>query len=127
MSLISFDTSDVAALAVDLPKLGVKGAKVMHDVITEGGKDLRDTWKRNAAATSGEHGKHYPNSIEDKLIVSTDIVVEVGPNPDKPQGGMSFENGSVNQPPHNDGKKAADEIVPQLSRRIDSALGLLGL
>jgi hypothetical protein len=122
-----FDVGDLPQLAVDLPKLGRSGALVMHKVITDAGDDLRDVWKRNATVTSGRHGKHYPKSITATLKVSTDVVVRIAPDPAMKQGGMSFENGSVNQPPHNDGKKAADVVVPKIERRIDSALGLLGL
>lgn len=122
-----FDAGGLDALAYDLPKLGFAGARVMDALLAEGAADLRDAWKRNATATAGQHGKHYPDSIESHRLLGTSIVYEIGPNPDKPQGGMSFENGSVNQPAHNDGKKAADEIVPRLTRRIESALGHLEL
>ena len=125
--MIQFDKREAAALSVELPKLGLKGARVVGDTIVEGGKDLRDVWKRNATETAGEHGRLYPQSIESNLRVSTDFVVEVGPNPAKPQGSMSFEFGSSKQPPHLDGQRAADEVVPLIERRIGTALGLLGL
>lgn len=126
MAFLNFDTRDAHALRVELPRIGIKGARVIGDVLVEGGKDLRDTWKRNARETAGEHGRLYPESIESNVALSTDFVVEVGPNPDKPQGGMSFEFGSSKQPPHLDGQRAADEVVPRIERRIDSALGLMG-
>ena len=124
--MIRFDTHELAALSAAMPKLGIRGGKAIHDVLTEGGRDLRDTWARNAAQTAGEHGRLYPQSIESNIALSTDFVVEVGPNPDKPQGGMSFEFGSSKQPPHLDGQRAADEVVPRIEKRIDSALALLG-
>ena len=128
MSLIHFDTGQLAALAVDLPNLGRASAKVMDDVIAEGAKDLEETWRRNATLTSGKHGRLYPKSIDrERLLSASGFSWEIGPNPAKPQGGMSFEDGSVNQPPHNDGKKAANEVVPRIGKRVDSALGLLGL
>lgn len=119
---LEFDAHELKSLSVDLPKLGRAGAKVMHEVITEGGDQLRDMWKRNAKATAGKHGRLYPESIEANLKISTDIVVEVGPNPAKPQGGMSFEYGSSKQPPHLDGQLAADEIVPAIQGRIQTKL-----
>lgn len=125
--MIRVDTRELSSLALEMPRLGRAGAKAMVDVFTDAGEDLRAAWVRNATETAGRHGRLYPKSIESRLLVSTDIVVEVGPNPNKPQGGMSFENGSVNQPPHNDGKKAADEVLPRIERRVVSALGLLGL
>jgi hypothetical protein len=124
---LSVDTSELYALSRDLGKTGAKSALVMYGVFKEGGKDLETTWKRNAKATSGQHGKRYPDSITTDMHVSTNIEVEVGPDPQLPQGGMSFEFGSVNQPPHLDGQMAADEVVPRIDRRIDAALAHLGL
>jgi hypothetical protein len=124
--MMRVDTHELDSLAIELPKLGFKGGKAMGSVLREGGDDLRDTWKRNARETAGEHGRLYPESIEANVVVSTDFVIEIGPNPDKPQGGMSFEFGSSKQPPHLDGQRALDEVGPRIEKRIDSALGLLG-
>lgn len=120
--MIHFDTHELDNLAIEMPRLGRKGFKVMADVMTKGGEDLRDKWRENAKETSGEHGKHYPKSIESHLVISTDIVVEIGPNPAKPQGGMSFEFGSSKQPAHLDGQRAADEILPVIQGRAATAL-----
>jgi hypothetical protein len=124
---LSIDASELYALSRDLGKTGARSGLAMYAVFKEGGQDLESTWKRNARATSGEHGKHYPDSITTDMRVSTNIEVEVGPDPARPQGGMSFEFGSVNQPPHLDGQMAADEVVPRIDRRIDAALAHLGL
>ena len=78
----------------------------------------------NATATAGTHGKHYPKSITAERTLSIgSIGVEVGPDSGMPQGGMGpgFEYGSVNQPPHLDGNKAADVHEPQFA---DLALGV---
>jgi len=122
-----FDASEVYALSRDLGKIGAKSGATMFGVFKEAGKDLEKTWKRNAKATAGVHGKRYPDSITTDMRLSTNIEVEVGPDPSRPQGGMSFEFGSVNQPPHLDGQRAADEVVPRIDRRIDAALAHLGL
>ena len=121
MTILRFDRRGLDALAVDLPKHGTEAQKVIATILGDGATKLRDTWKRNAKETSGKHGKRYPDSIEVVRVVSTDLVYDIGPNPAKPQGGMSFEDGSVNQPPHNDGKKAADEIIPLIEGRIATA------
>lgn len=125
--MIVFDARELSALAVDLGKLGAKTTAAMIPVFTEAGDHLVTEWANNARQTSGVHGKHYPDSIDMDLVVSTDIAVEVGPNPGKRQGGMSFEYGSVNQPPHLDGQRAADAEIPLIDRRIQSALAYLGL
>ena len=113
-------------IAAELPRLGLKGAKAIDPVIAEGAQFLADQWRRNAEQTSGEHGKHYPKSIDTERVVSTDIVFEVGPNPSKKQGRMSFEEGSVNQPAHLDGAKALDKVAPLIHKSVEIALGRLG-
>lgn len=123
------DTSELTALSRDLGKVSAGTAAAMYDVIAEGAKDLRDEWRANARATSGEHGKYYPDSITFDMRVGRSITAEIGPDPRLKQGSMGpgFEYGSVNQPPHLDGQRAADTVVPRIDRRIDSALGhLLG-
>ena len=126
--MISFDHHELDALSVEMPKLGIKGSKVMSDVLEQGADDLRDAWRHNAEQTSGKHGRHYPKSIEANRVVSTDLVFEVGPNPAKPQGGMSFEFGSTNQPAHLDGQIAANDVIPRIQRRIEMTLfGAFGL
>lgn len=124
---MSIDASELVALSRDLGKIGARSTAAMYGVFKEAGERLEDQWRANARETSGEHGKHYPDSIDTTMRVSTNIVVEVGPNPAKPQGGMSFEYGSVNQPPHLDGQKAADKLEPVLGTMIDQALKDLGL
>lgn len=125
--MIVFDAHELSALAVDLGRVGTKAPATLIPVFVEAGDRLVKTWAENARLTAGEHGRHYPDSIDMDLAISTDIVVEVGPNPSKPQGGMSFEEGSVNQPPHLDGQRAADREIPLIDKRIDVALAHLGL
>lgn len=125
--MITFDTHELSALAVDLGKIGAKSTSTMIGVFKEAGGHLVDEWAANARATSGEHGKHYPASIDSEMAVSTDIVIVVGPNPAKPQGGMSFEYGSKNQPAHLDGQRAMDKLEPVLGTMINQALKGLGL
>jgi hypothetical protein len=80
-------------------------------------------WRNNAVTTSGEHGKHYPDSIDSELAFDLrGVSVDVGPNGGKPQGGMSFEFGSRNQPPHLDGAKALDTITPRAETLVDQAI-----
>lgn len=129
--MITIDSHELAAVAIDIGKVGVQSTRAMIEVFQDGGKTLSNAWAHNARATSGVHGKHYPNSIDWEMQLSTDIVIEVGPNPAKPQGRMSFEEGSVNQPPHLDGQRAADYEIPMIerraNRRLDAILGALNL
>lgn len=127
--MIRFDAHEVAALAIELPNLGKRGAKVIDDVLAEGAADLEQAWRRNAEQTSGEHARFYPASIDHERLLGLGLAYEIGPNPAKKQGllGEILEDGGVHSPPHLNGQKAADEVVPQIARRVTSALGLLGL
>ena len=125
--MIFIDSRELGALARDFGKISATATRTLIPVFKEAGDQLVKTWAANARETSGVHGRHYPDSIDSEMQISTDIVIEVGPNPAKPQGGMSFEYGSVNQPPHLDGQKAADVEIPRIDRRIDTVLAYLGL
>ena len=124
---MNIEAHGLREIAAELPKLGFKGAKAIDPVIAEGAEFLAAQWRHNAEQASGEHGKHYPKSIDTERLVSTDIVFEIGPNPCKKQGRMSFEEGSVNQPPHLDGAKALDKVEPLIHKSIDIALRQIGL
>lgn len=125
--MIRIDAHELATFATDLGHMSARTAVVSFRVFKEAGNDLRDEWRSNARETAGEHGRHYPNSITAEMRPSLNIEVEIGPDPRLPQGGMSFEFGSVKQPPHLDGQRAADTVIPRLERRIDAALSEIGL
>jgi hypothetical protein len=126
--MFSVDASDCRRLAAEFGKLGRAGAHAADTALAAGAKTLETAWKANAAATSGEHGKHYPASIDHERTFSLGAIeYEIGPNPGKPQGGMQFEEGSVNQPPHLDGAKAADATLPAIEKQVaDSVFKLMG-
>lgn len=78
--------------------------------------------KANAKRTSGSHGKHYPNAFSAERL--SPLAWEWGPDSSMPQGGMSFEDGSRNQPPHKDIAKAADlhgagDLARGVNRQLD--------
>lgn len=91
-----------------------RAAEQVRDVAQDGNKAGRRLARRSA----GKHGKHYFKafSVERRQALS----YEWGPDADMPQGGMSFERGSRNQPPHHDIAQAADQHgAPDLSRRVN--------
>jgi hypothetical protein len=79
--------------------------------------------QNNARASSGKHGKHYPNAFEVEALAPLTWVY--GPNAGRPQGNMSFEYGSRNQPPHLDLNRSADVIGPSLEKDARKMLGRL--
>lgn len=125
--MIRFDTGELSALAVDLGKTGIRLTGQLERVFSDGADDLVDLWRRNVEESSGPYSGPYREAIDVSRLVSSEIVFEVGPNPSMPQGKMAFEFGDHNHPPHLDGQRAADELIPKIGRRVEIALGDLGL
>lgn len=123
--MIRGDASEVYQLAADLSQVGARAVPALRSAMDEGGRAFADTWRTNAVATSGEHGRHYPNSIDSELVFSVaSVAVDVGPNTAKKQGGMGkgFEFGSKNQPPHLDGVRAMEAVAPAVEALVDSVI-----
>lgn len=118
---------EIYGLAADLGKASRKVTAALYVVYKESGEAFAEDWRRNAVETSGEHGKHYPNSIDSETRISTSIHVETGPNSSKKQGGMGrgFEFGSKNQPAHLDGARALPTAEQRLLRAADIAIGFV--
>lgn len=112
-------------LAAELGAASGKVANALYDVYEEVADEFKTDWVTNARVTSGQAGIHYPDSIESNSKLALGIEVEIGPNPAKKQGGMSFEFGSQNQPPHLDGARAMPAAEERLQRRTETAIGFL--
>lgn len=115
-----FDTSQMRELIVDLDRTPLRAHRRLLDVVEQSSADLRDHWKRLARDTAGAHGPHYPNAITDE-VDAVGLSAIIGPESGLPQGGMSFEYGSRNQPPHLDGNRAADVELERFGRRAAAA------
>lgn len=128
MSIFRGDASEIFTLAADFAEVPARLTPALRAPMLETGNAFADEWRRNAEETSGEHGKHYPKSIDAELVFDlSGISVDVGPNNAKKQGrmGRGFEFGSQNQPPHLDGLRALDGMQKRAERVIDSAVGFL--
>jgi hypothetical protein len=92
--------------------------------VREGARVGNDVARENARRSSGTHGKLYPKAFTSEARppfrgFGTSIYSsEYGPDIAMPQGGMSFEGGSRNQPPHNDLAKSADLMGPALAGEV---------
>ena len=73
--------------------------------------------------TVGEHGSLYPRTIGYDTY-DGGLTAEIGPDVAMPQGGMSFEYGSSNQPPHLDLNRAADDVARVFPKMVRDAAGL---
>lgn len=126
--MIRFDTSELSSLGRELITVSAKAAPAAVSLVEDSAREVRDMWKSNATSTAGSHGRHYPNAITHEIHLNgLTIEGEIGPDSALPQGGMSFEYGSVNQPPHLDGQRAADVGEPMFARRMESLFGVIGL
>lgn len=106
----------IGELADDMAEIPVMAARDMADTVrknAEGGERYARSFAKKSA---GAHGKHYPRSITSEAI--SPFAWEFGPDSSMPQGGMSFERGSRNQPPHLDLSRAADLIAPRFARDV---------
>lgn len=121
MATIRIDTFDT------LPRLVQHFVEVVDRIDDELDKAARDTARegnrtaqRFAIRSSGVHGKHYPRAFTVERRGIADFIY--GPEAGMPQGGMSFENGSRNQPPHRDLARSADTLGPKFVRRVGKAI-----
>lgn len=117
MSLrISVEYEGLKRLQRDLERLSVNAAagmtKVVRDAATAGNK----AGKTSARVTAGSHGKLYHKAFTVDMVDA--LTAEYGPDSAYDQGGMSFETGSINQPPHNDVAKS----VPHAARKLVSGV-----
>ena len=77
--------------------------------------------KNTGRRTAGRRGKVYPRACTWEAssfagFGGAAYSAEYGPDSARPQGGMSFEFGSRNQPPHLDLAKSADLIGPVMAK-----------
>lgn len=116
---LRWDTGDLERLEYALLESAVKAHTEAPDVVKQEAQRLRNDWRDNARRTAGRHGKHYPSSIT--MEQEEGATWEVGPDSAYPQGGMGrgFEYGSVNQPPHLDGMRAAMAAEPRLEKAVE--------
>jgi hypothetical protein len=106
-----FNYSEVHELTRDFFQAEMAVKRGGRDVAREAAGRLQRDWRENAKDTAGSHGKLYPRTIgfDGPTQRGTGrYVATVGPDASLPQGGMSFEFGSINQDPHLDGNRAAD-------------------
>lgn len=122
--MFDFDDRDLTAFTTRLANLSGPTHRATRGVFEQAALDLKNKWRANAAESSGDHARQYPNSITYDAKFSTDIVFEIGPNDGpKNQGflGPVLEFGGTHSPPHLDGQRAADDVIPHLERRVTLA------
>lgn len=104
---------DLRAMAARVP---VEEEKAVRKVAIEGNRIAQGFAKESA----GRHGKLYPKTFSAESVGPT--AWEYGPDAAMPQGGMSFEFGSRNQPPHLDLAKSADVAGVRLGEEAQAII-----
>lgn len=111
-------------LARDFQAASMAAGAAVFTGMQVGVEVFKETWRSNAEATSGSHGKHYPKSITSQMHMGMVVRGEVGPESGMKQGGMGpgFEFGSQNQPPHLDGARALPAAEVAITFGVAAAL-----
>lgn len=123
MSTARFDMSDVRRLERHLARSIPRVRRDARAVTMRGAVNVKNSWRANAAQTSGKHAKHYPRTIGfDIAAYGPDLVMAIiGPDKGGPQGALGnlLEYGSVKNPPHNDGGRALATEMPQFLAQME--------
>lgn len=114
MSIRVTDTLD--DLESDLKKIARQAPRDMVRTVRANAQRGNRLAKNFARESAGEHGKHYHKAFSFEAI--SPLVWEYGPDSAMPQGGMSFEGGSMNQPAHNDLEKSQDITGPMFAKDV---------
>lgn len=111
----------IGDLASDCRKIATTAQRDFSRVARMNAQRGNKNAKRLARQSAGDHGKHYHKAFTVEAI--TPLVWEYGPDASMPQGGMSFEFGSRNQPPHLDLAKSADLLGPMFAKDVSKVVG----
>lgn len=128
MSVRIIVTDTLAGLQRDLERLPQRAAKDVRDALREGAKAGNQLAKDSAVVSSGHHGRLYPKAfrvdpVQASPLGGVNASITYGPSREfGPQGGMEFEEGSRNQPAHNDLEKSRASAVGLVAQEIRSKM-----
>lgn len=143
----SVDSSDLSKLSADLRGVPHATGPALRSAMEVTGRNIRDTARENASGLA--HAPLFPRSITYDFVGNShgggalgafvggggahDLVMEVGPEDDKPQGplGILLEYGSINNPPrgimHGALQAHEEDFERGIEKAIDDALRSAGL
>lgn len=116
---VTCDHSGITNLASDLKQMTVRAPVELKKIVRKNtieGNRLAKTYASQQHTMNSRYDIHYPRSFTWEVASfygfgGGSIVGIYGPDSGRPQGGMSFERGSRNQPPHLDLARSADVIA----------------
>lgn len=120
---VTHTIGDLARDLADIPVEAVKQSAVIVRKNAQRGNKIAKDFASQQHTMHGDTDIHYPKSFSAEL--RTALSWEYGPDASKMQGGMSFEFGSRNQPPHLDLARSADIIGPALADDVRDMLDRL--
>ena len=115
-------TSTMDALERDFRRAPAATARKVATAVKRNAQQGNRAAARFARQTAGEHGKHYHKAFSAESVGGDPMDWEYGPDAAMPQGGMSFNDGSRNQPAHNDLENSMDVQVPKLLKDLRDAI-----
>lgn len=127
-------SDSLEALTADLRRAGSEAiVREVEAVVKRGAVNIKKSWRDNAKASSGTHARAYPYSITfdgPERVGSREVVAVIGPDKDKPQGALGnlleYGDGGAKNPPHFDGKRAAEAEHDKFANAIlNTAAGYL--
>lgn len=112
-------------LADDMERAGDRVADELYPVVKRAAVNIKREWRKKAKRTGHKHGKLYWLAIDfDIARLGDRIDAAIGPDANKPQGGMGrgFEYGSIHTAPHPDGDAAVRGEEPQFAAQAEAAV-----
>lgn len=120
---IEIDASELVKLAEEFGQAAIEVDRAAYRETKAAAKTLERKWRDNARESAGRHGVHYPKAItSEQMPARGEAWWQVGPESDRPQGDMSFEFGSRNQPPHWDMTSVAPDVEAEFFDKLDKAV-----
>lgn len=88
---MSFDFTEVDALAVDLGEVPDRVRRNVPKALTVTARNMKDDWRNLAKGASGRHAKAFPNAITyDVETLADGYVADIGPELQRNQGALGF-------------------------------------
>lgn len=118
----NIDASNIRDLSSDLGRVPNRATRSVAHAVERTAKRGNSLAAAFARESAGAHGRHYHRAITAERAHPLGLAWVYGPDVAKRQGGMSFERGSRNQPPHLDLARSADIIGPELGQAVGDAV-----
>ncbi|MEW2161443.1 hypothetical protein AB0912_00300 [Streptomyces sp. NPDC007084] len=117
-----FDMSDVRRLERHLARSIPRARRDARAVVVRGAVNIKRDWRANARVSAPKHAPAYPGTIGfDVAAYGRDVIMAtIGPDKGGAQGALGnlLEYGSVKNPPHRDGGRAADAEEPRFEAQM---------